>query len=198
VGPLSLCFPLGGKGRRFFSGILILPRLIKSAKASRMSFIKLETFPRGFLHQGLLRHSENDTEGAWRNQIPDNYGKRSLSFSLIESFLTWPLAFSIWSSSHNAPPSQSGNSLGDRGAQTRLACIGVLTTSGDTVLNRTLFAAYSAPTPCSQPASAISTARPTVRSRRRSVDPRKPPTTVAASHPGGLLRFYLPYASAIR
>jgi hypothetical protein len=43
-----LCFPLGGKGRRFFSGILISPRLIKSAIASRMSSASLRLFREGF------------------------------------------------------------------------------------------------------------------------------------------------------
>jgi hypothetical protein len=41
-GVTCLCvFPVGGEGRRFFPGILISPRLIKSAIASRMSFSNL-------------------------------------------------------------------------------------------------------------------------------------------------------------
>ena len=45
---MSLCFPLAGKGRRFFLGILISPRLIKIAIASRMRSSSLRLFRGGF------------------------------------------------------------------------------------------------------------------------------------------------------
>jgi hypothetical protein len=44
VGPLSVGFRLAGKGRCFFPGILISPRLIKIAIASRMSSPSLRLF----------------------------------------------------------------------------------------------------------------------------------------------------------
>jgi len=45
---MSLCFPFGGEGRRSFPGILILPCLIKSAIASRMSSSSFRLFGGGF------------------------------------------------------------------------------------------------------------------------------------------------------
>jgi len=71
--------------------------------------------------------------------------------------------------------------LSDPGGETSptrmisLACIGVLTTAGDTVLNRSCTLRIPAPTPYSAAGQvAISTARPTV-GRGAARYPRKPP-----------------------
>src|SRR5215470_14492259 len=74
--PEGNCFPLGGAGRRFLSGDLDFTSLDQERNSIPNELIKLETLPRGGLHGGLLRHSENATEGASRKQILKNYGKR--------------------------------------------------------------------------------------------------------------------------
>ena len=92
-GSLVFVFPAWRRTSPFLSGNLDFTSLNQERNSIPNESIQLETLPQGFPHGGLLRNFKNDTEGASRNQIPDNYGKGSLSFSLIESFLTWPLGF---------------------------------------------------------------------------------------------------------
>ena len=60
---MSLGFPLSGKGRCFFPGISISPRLIKIAIASRMSLSILRLFREGFSikdYYGIPRTTLNE------------------------------------------------------------------------------------------------------------------------------------------
>ena len=78
---MSFCFPLGGECRRFLSGDLDFTSLNQERNSIPNESIKLETLSRGFLHGGLLRNSENDTEGASQSLWGDR-GAQSLVWAL--------------------------------------------------------------------------------------------------------------------
>ena len=90
--PEGNCFPLGGAGRRFLSRDLDFTSLDQERNSIPNELIKLETLPRGFLHGGLLRHSENVTEGASRKQISQELWKAFLLAGNHGKFSKHPLS----------------------------------------------------------------------------------------------------------
>src|SRR5215469_901260 len=93
LGPLSLRFPLGGKGRCFFPGILISPRLIKIAIASRMSSSSLRLFREGFSMKDCYGIPRTTLKELGETKFPITMENGLYPFHFIENCLTWPLGF---------------------------------------------------------------------------------------------------------
>jgi len=98
VGPLSLRFPIGGKGRCFFPGTLISPRLIKIAIASRMSLANSSLFPEGLSIEDCNGIPRTTLKELLENQITEHYGKRFCWREIIEKFRNLPIRLGYYQS----------------------------------------------------------------------------------------------------
>ena len=98
---MSLCFPLAGKGRRFFPGILISPRLIKIAIASRMSSSSLRLFREGFSIEDFYGIPRTTLRELRKTKFPKNMESSLLAGNhrKIQQFIDPPGILSMISSS---------------------------------------------------------------------------------------------------